>query len=103
MGQPFDVVKVRYQTPSYAGKYSSVLGAFRESSSGTALPLHHPQKQAQALTGRQYSEGGKGARAVQGGHVANGMSAVGCATVETADRQAGIAFVSTSFSAEARR
>jgi solute carrier family 25 carnitine/acylcarnitine transporter 20/29 len=30
VGQPFDVVKVRYQTPSYAGKYSSVLGAFRE-------------------------------------------------------------------------
>ena len=30
VGQPFDVVKVRYQTPEYAGKYPSVYGALRE-------------------------------------------------------------------------
>ncbi|WVQ95620.1 hypothetical protein IAU59_002718 [Kwoniella sp. CBS 9459] len=27
VGQPFDVVKVRYQTPQYAGRYSSTFGA----------------------------------------------------------------------------
>lgn len=31
VGQPFDVVKVRYQTPQYNGRYNSILGAFRES------------------------------------------------------------------------
>lgn len=31
VGQPFDVVKVRYQTPEYAGRYNSISGAFRES------------------------------------------------------------------------
>lgn len=30
VGQPFDVVKVRYQTPAYHGKYSSIHQAFRE-------------------------------------------------------------------------
>ncbi|WOO79346.1 Mitochondrial basic amino acids transporter [Vanrija pseudolonga] len=29
VGQPFDVVKVRYQTPQYNGRYNSILGAFR--------------------------------------------------------------------------
>ena len=27
VGQPFDVVKVRYQTPSYNARYSSTFGA----------------------------------------------------------------------------
>jgi hypothetical protein len=27
VGQPFDVVKVRYQTPEYAGRYSSTFAA----------------------------------------------------------------------------
>jgi solute carrier family 25 carnitine/acylcarnitine transporter 20/29 len=27
VGQPFDVVKVRYQTPEYAGRYSSTFKA----------------------------------------------------------------------------
>jgi hypothetical protein len=27
VGQPFDVVKVRYQTPEYAGRYSSTFSA----------------------------------------------------------------------------
>lgn len=31
VGQPFDVVKVRYQTPSYNGRYTSIHQAFRES------------------------------------------------------------------------
>ncbi|KAL7422931.1 hypothetical protein Q5752_002228 [Cryptotrichosporon argae] len=30
VGQPLDVVKVRYQTPEYAGRYSSIVGAFRD-------------------------------------------------------------------------
>jgi hypothetical protein len=30
VGQPFDVVKVRYQTPAFNGKYTSIFGAFRE-------------------------------------------------------------------------
>ncbi|RSH87801.1 uncharacterized protein EHS24_000318 [Apiotrichum porosum] len=29
VGQPFDVVKVRYQTPAFNGKYTSIFGAFR--------------------------------------------------------------------------
>ncbi|TXT10979.1 hypothetical protein VHUM_01730 [Vanrija humicola] len=29
VGQPFDVVKVRYQTPQYNGRYNSIIGAFR--------------------------------------------------------------------------
>ncbi|GFZ48109.1 hypothetical protein JCM24511_05857 [Saitozyma sp. JCM 24511] len=28
VGQPFDVVKVRYQTPEFAGRYASTFGAF---------------------------------------------------------------------------
>lgn len=31
VGQPFDVVKVRYQTPAFMGRYNSIIGAFRES------------------------------------------------------------------------
>jgi hypothetical protein len=27
VGQPFDVVKVRYQTPQYSGRYGSTFGA----------------------------------------------------------------------------
>ena len=30
VGQPFDVVKVRYQTPGYQGRYSSITQAFGE-------------------------------------------------------------------------
>lgn len=44
MGQPFDVVKVRYQTPEYAGRYSSVIGAFGESSYGLCGELS-PKRQ----------------------------------------------------------
>lgn len=29
VGQPFDVVKVRWQTPEYNGRYASITGAFR--------------------------------------------------------------------------
>lgn len=33
VGQPFDVVKVRYQTPEYSGRYSSIRSAFGKSAS----------------------------------------------------------------------
>ena len=32
VGQPLDVVKVRYQTPDFAGKYTSIYKAFGECS-----------------------------------------------------------------------
>lgn len=37
VGQPFDVVKVRYQTPEYRGRYSSIRSAFGELLAGSRL------------------------------------------------------------------
>lgn len=38
VGQPFDVVKVRYQTPEYNGRYASITQAFSESSTCFSHP-----------------------------------------------------------------
>jgi hypothetical protein len=53
VGQPFDVVKVRYQTPEYAGRYSSTFSALGKS-------LSNFRGIGTGLTSRIYRQGGKG-------------------------------------------
>jgi hypothetical protein len=69
VGQPFDVVKVRYQTLAYAKRYSSTFGAL------TSI-LRDEKVRALADAGARSSLGSVaddiGPRSLQGCHVSNG-------------------------------
>jgi hypothetical protein len=67
VGQPFDVVKVRYQTPEFAGRYASTFGAFGRSYLDGRSPDTTEMNRCDRARG-------EGAWAVQGCVVADGES-----------------------------